>query len=414
MSPLLKESEAAREPIRNMRITFWGTQGSCQYFPKPNEIHDYNRLVALEIVQRIFQNLGQTFGDAGTESLSLSTDPAFRELLSGTADESTLRAYLEQRIGLPDPPVYGGETTCVEVETAEGTVIVLDGGSGIRHFARNRIAQWADRTERVLYVFGSHDHLDHRIGLPFCDICFANPHPFELRVFGHHEFLETLDERFGMFSQRVSEITYQDDPLDFRVMSAKFLGTELRNGDGSAGPADDPSFWTVHDISEPVRIGNTTVTAFEVYHGPKPCYAYKIEHGGASFVFCTDHEYRHGSDPDDPRQKASEIAEQRLIEQCQGVDAAYFDGQYFLDEYHGRAMPRGASFAVPRVDWGHSCIEDVVARARACGIKQTFIGHHDPDRQWLDRVQIDRRLREQSAGTGCHIELAKDRSVLDL
>ena len=63
-----------------------------------------------------------------------------------------------------------------------------------------------------------------------------------------------------------------------------------------------------HHLNEPIEIGATRITAFDVYHS-SPCLGYKIEHGGKKFVFCTDHELRHGPDPDDPKQKASEEAE---------------------------------------------------------------------------------------------------------
>ena len=76
-------------------------------------------------------------------------------------------------------------------------------------------------------------------------------------------------------------------------------------------------------------------------------------------------------------------------------------------------MP-GSSFMVSRMDWGHSCIEDVVERAHKAGVKRCYIGHHDPDRSWRDRSQIDEDLRKESAGTSCHVELANDRYVLDL
>ena len=57
-----------------------------------------------------------------------------------------------------------------------------------------------------------------------------------------------------------------------------------------------------------------TVTMFEVFH-PAPCLAYRIEHGGKVFVFCTDHELLRGDDESDPRQVESRAAEQRLEEE---------------------------------------------------------------------------------------------------
>jgi hypothetical protein len=166
-------------------------------------------------------------------------------------------------------------------------------------------------------------------------------------------------------------------------------------------------------MGEPVRVGNTTVTAFEVYHGVTDCLGYKIRHGDVSFVFCTDHELRHGDDPTDPRQAKSSAAEATLVEQCGDADLGYFDGQYFRSEYEGL---RGIGLTPPvsRVGWGHGCIEDVIARARKCRVKHTLIGHHDPERQWDARVHLDRELARLCEGEPNRIELAKQGAVVNL
>ncbi len=167
-----------------------------------------------------------------------------------------------------------------------------------------------------------------------------------------------------------------------------------------------------HDIHEPIKIGNTTIQAFEVFH-PDPCLAYRIEHGGKTFVFCTDHELRRGPDPEDPLQIASLEAEQRLIDQCMDVDVLYRDGQYLQIEYDGH-QGIGSPFGVSRMDWGHSCIEDVMAMAEQCRVKETYIGHHDPNRTWAEKNWIDETLARRSEQTGLKFEMAQAETVIDL
>ena len=179
-----------------------------------------------------------------------------------------------------------------------------------------------------------------------------------------------------------------------------------------AGPRPAPP-WQVRSVSEPVCIGKTTVTAFNVYHAATECLAYQVCHGNAKFIFCTDHELRHGDNPADPSQQKSLAAEERLAAHSQGADVAYFDGQYFLNEYRGLA-PIGNSPATSRLDWGHSCVEDCLVRARRFGVKQTYIGHHDPERHWDERVKIDRRLADDSHVNHCQIALARAGQVIDL
>jgi phosphoribosyl 1,2-cyclic phosphodiesterase len=395
-------------PIRNLRITFWGTQGSVQHFPGPDAIQRFSDQIAVGMVQRVLEDI--TARTSAGDGQGVTAE----ELLGGPPSPATIQAYY-QRLGRDRPDVYGGETTCTEIETSDGYVIVIDGGSGIRQFAKHRVRAWAGRADRTLYIFGTHDHLDHRIGLPFSDICFVKPDSYHLNVYGNSRFLSALDDRFGVFSKTITKWTYLDDPLDYRMIPATFSAVEFRNFQNADPQAKEEPPWEVRDINQPVRIGRTTITPFEIYHSATPCLAYKFEHGGVTFVFCTDHELRHGDDPADPRQIASDEAERRIRSHCQGIEAAYFDGQYLLDEYYGRRGAGSSSLlAVPRIDWGHTCIEDVVERSKACAIQRTFIGHHDPDREWMDRVHIDEQLRRECAGTGIQIELAKDRYTFDL
>ena len=69
---------------------------------------------------------------------------------------------------------------------------------------------------------------------------------------------------------------------------------------------------------------------------------------------------------------------------------------------------------VSRLDWGHSCIEDVLEMATRCNVKRTYVGHHDPNRDWSERNWIDDILRRKSEQTGLYFELARAETVLDL
>jgi phosphoribosyl 1,2-cyclic phosphodiesterase len=331
------------------------------------------------------------------------------DLLNGPPTQINIEAY-QRQIGLPAIPFYGGETTCVQVDTADGNVIILDAGSGIRRASLELVRRWQNRSDRTLYLFGSHEHLDHRSGLTFARFCYVGDNPFTLRIYGSQQFLFALDQHYGLFSRVITDMTYVDDPIDFHHMPARFIGTEFRIATANAQPRQ--KHWEVRDIG-PIRIGNTTVTPFEVYHGIACCLAYKIEHGGKSFVFCTDHELRRGEDENNPRQKRSREAEQVLRRHCMNADLAYMDGQYFLEEYLGH-KGIGDFPPVKRVDWGHGCVEDIVDRAVACNIRRTLVGHHDPERSWPERHEMDRNLAKLSAGKPNQLQLADSDLVIEL
>lgn len=370
-------------------------------FPMNNEVAEYQRLTALELLRKVLVDV-QDHSKNGSGC-------KVEDLLGGPLNNETLDTY-QRKLGNADLPTYGGDTTCISIETGDGDLIVIDGGSGIRNCSKFFTNRWPADTPRQIAIFGTHEHLDHRSGLPFSQFCFVRP-PFHVNIFGSYQFLYALDERYGIFTHRVGNSTHLDDPIDYRVMAASFTGTELRNFDLPLRPPDPP--WAVRDVKEPYQLNKTTVRAFDVYHGTVRCLAYKIQHGSASFVFCTDHELRHGANAGDERQLQSQRADTLLTENCMDVDAAYFDGQYYRSEYDGKSSV-GMVQATSRVDWGHGCIEDVVDRARKCHIKRTLIGHHDPERTWMARMEMDAFLAEQCKGQPFQIELAKSEYVLDL
>jgi ribonuclease BN (tRNA processing enzyme) len=98
---------------------------------------------------------------------------------------------------------------------------------------------------------------------------------------------------------------------------------------------------------------------------------------------------------------------------AQGADVLYRDGQYLRSEYDGH-LGIGNSAAVPRLDWGHSCIEDVEEMAVDCGVKQTYIGHHDPNRNWNESNWIDESLARRSQDRDQKVELARAETQIDL
>jgi hypothetical protein len=293
-------------------------------------------------------------------------------------------------------------------------------GSGLRECSSHLLRKWADRKVRVLHLFGSHEHLDHRSGLPFAGFCYARANPFSLNVYSTRAVLKTLDDRYGIFSKEIKPTAHADDPVDYRMMASTFNGVELRRGPAEDLPPEagvtfeEPDLpWRVHDIGQSIRIGRTTISAFEVYHGITDCLAFVIRHGDVKFVFCTDHELRHGTDPTEPNQARSLAADTRLNEHCQNADVGYFDGQYFRAEYVGL---RGIGLTPPvsRVGWGHGCVEDIIARSRKCKIKRTLIGHHDPERHWDERLRLDHELARMSKGQDYQIELAKQGAMIDI
>jgi phosphoribosyl 1,2-cyclic phosphodiesterase len=388
-------------PVASLRIHVYGTQGSGSVFPSREERQAIRRRSEVALLERVFADLTAHADGAGR------IDARVEDILGGPVSLQTLRAYAD-RFDVPEPRVYGGWTTCVRLETADGHDIVFDCGSGFRNCAHDLQAKWGPRSERHLHLFGSHSHLDHTEGFDQAAVCFDPRN--HLHIYGNHQFLRALDFHLGIFSRQVaSSVQGVQTPIFYGVMPARFQAWVIGEPPtDSTGPSLHAS---VQPLDEPIRLGGTTITAFEVFH-PAPCLGYRVEHAGRVFVFCTDHELWHGA-PDSDAYARSRDAEARVVAHATGADLLYRDGQYLRAEYDG-LMGIGGSGAIPRAGWGHSCIEDVIEMAVACRVRRTLIGHHDPNRDWSERNWLDESMLRRTSQVDAQFEFARAETVIDL
>jgi phosphoribosyl 1,2-cyclic phosphodiesterase len=390
-------------PATALRIHIYGTQGSGSIFPSRAERRAFQRQSDQQLLRLVFEDLERWIGPGRRG------DVAIEDILGGPLEPRTIAAYRD-RFDVPEPRVYGGWTTCVRVETGDGCDLVFDCGSGFRPCAADLQAKWADRPERHLHLFGSHSHLDHTEGFDQAAVCFDPRN--HLHIYGNRQFLRALDFNLGIFSRQVEEkVQGVQTPIFFGVMPARFHACVIGAGTPEDADAQAALHAAVHGLETPIRIGATTITAFEVWH-PAPCLAYRVEHAGRVLVFCTDHELYHG-DPGDPNHDVSRAAESRLIGYTRGADVLYRDGQYLRAEYDG-LKGIGTSAPIPRAGWGHSCIEDVIEMAGACGVRHTVIGHHDPNRDWSERNWLDESMARRGSAGQPRVEFARAETVIDL
>lgn len=391
--------------IKNFRIRFYGIQGSGSTFPAKHETEALHELTECELLEKVFQDIAGRMDDDNR------LDTTLTDYLGGPVNRKTLRQY-RKRFDVPSPRIYGGWTTCVHIETADGYDIVLDCGSGFRNCAKDLQSKWGDSPKRDLYIFGSHSHFDHTEGFDQAAVCFDPRN--RLHILANYQYLHSLNSYLGIFSRFVPEdVLGLQTPINFSNMPAKFRGTELRDmADPVLTAQKKPEHWDLHDIRQTIRLGKTEITPFRVYH-PAPCLAYKIQRNGKTFIYCTDHERRHGKDPEHAGQLESEAAEARLVHHARDADVMYRDGQYLRSEYDG-LTGIGSSTPVSRIDWGHSCIEDVEEMALNCRVRHTYIGHHDPNREWSEKNWIDEALSRSSKNREEKIELAQAGTIIDL
>jgi phosphoribosyl 1,2-cyclic phosphodiesterase len=262
----------------------------------------------------------------------------------------------------PETVRYGGNTSCVEVRLADGTLLVLDAGTGIRPLGLSL----AEHTEPI-HLLLTHLHLDHLEGLGFFMPIWDRKH--EVHIYGPPSPVRSLDERIA------------------RYFSPPLFPIDL---------SDIPGHIVFHDVQdEPFEIGGAHIEAGYVQH-PGPTLAYRVEGDGAVFAYIPDHEPALGADLADlPPDWVSgtQVADR--------ADVLFHDSQYFEAEYAERA------------GWGHSSVADAVAFARLARVERLVLFHHDPLHTDADLERLAARARELWAGREAP-ELAREGTVVEL
>jgi phosphoribosyl 1,2-cyclic phosphodiesterase len=227
----------------------------------------------------------------------------------------------------PETARYGGNTSCVEVRGADGTVLVLDAGTGIRRLGM-KLNGSLHRVDLLL----THLHMDHLQGLGFFDPLFDPA--IELHIWGPASTTLNLWNRLS------------------RYLSPPLFPVHLR--DLTVPPI-------LHDVPcGDFQLGEFNISSMLICH-PGPTVGYRIASQGAVFTYLPDHEPALG------------VKEFPLREDwtsgyalAAGADLLIHDAQYTADEY-----PK-------RVGWGHSSLPHAVAFAALAGVKRLVPFHHDP------------------------------------
>lgn len=277
----------------------------------------------------------------------------------------------------PDTVVYGGNTTCHEIRTSSGDLIILDGGSGIRQLGNELLANLPVQC----HIFITHTHWDHIQGLPFFLPLFIKGN--DVDIYGSFDPVYMKDLR--------SILSGQMEYCYFPVRECELAATiEYHN---------------IHE-GETVQIGSATVTPILTNH-PVLNFGYKIIDNGKSFFFTGDYEPPINIyDPEDEEyagyQQLVDEQQQVLIDFVKDVDVMIADSQYTLAEYPTKK------------GWGHGTFDGNVELARLANIKEFYFTHHDPMRtdKQLDEIFAQLMAQENLPATNFH--LAKEGTIIQL
>ena len=242
----------------------------------------------------------------------------------------------------PDTARYGGNTSCVAVRGREGTVVVLDAGTGIRS-----MAETIDASVRRVDVLLTHLHMDHIQGLGFFAPLYRPD--IDVHIWGPMSTQLTLRARL---------MRYLSPPL-FPV-----------------GIRELPCRLHLHEVGDTeAEIGEFHVASSRVCH-PGPTVGYRItDSAGKVVTYLPDHEPALGAltFPALPREWTSggQLAADS--------DLLIHDSQYSVHEYPGH------------VGWGHSSLRHMLDFGSLVEARHLVPFHHDPGHTDLD---LDRLMQE--------------------
>lgn len=235
----------------------------------------------------------------------------------------------------------GGNTACVEV-CAGSTRIILDAGTGLRVLGDERMAGGPRHSTILL----SHLHWDHVAGLPFFTPLYVPGYRVEIAS-GPNGVMPLDASIRALFRAPFF-------PVDYAELSSQLSTRELAP-------------------SERFTIGDITITMARLNH-PDPVYGFRLEHAGHAIVYATDTEHFACVDPTLKRLAA-------------GADILIYDAQYTPEEYPSR------------VGWGHSTWQAGAELARAAGVPQLVLFHHDPTRTDAQLAALEATARANLPGT---------------
>ncbi|HEX2815157.1 MAG TPA: MBL fold metallo-hydrolase [Phenylobacterium sp.] len=309
-----------------MLVRFWGTRGSLPVAQKAGAIQ-------AKIAQALLAADGRSF-----------------------ADEAEAAAFAEANLPFSTYGAYGGATSCVEIEGADGAFIVCDMGSGLREFGIDAFRRCAAGHPATFHFFMSHMHWDHIMGFPFFGPAF-DPGATIVIHSGHPDTEQAL-------RRQQEEISF---PVPFDWLKATFR-------------------FVTHQMGETFDAAGLAVTLIRQHHS-HDSYGYHFARDGRSVIYSTDSEHKLDN-------MESEAAFEAFFT---GADLVICDTMYSL----------GDSVSL-KADWGHSSNIVAVDLCHAAGVKQLALFHHEP-------TYTDEDIARMHAETVRYEELVRaDRPALDV
>ena len=272
-------------------------------------------------------------------------------------------------IATPGPGTnhFGGNTSCVELTTASGDLLIFDCGTGARGLAAELMARGKQAIKANILL--GHTHWDHIQGFPFFSPAFVNGN--SVAIYGPE------GSRSPLHDVLAGQMEYTYFPIDLNQL---------------------PATITYHDLTEGIHTIGGARVATQFLNHPAMTVGYRVEVDGVAMVYLVDHEpfsdelWRAGAEPgliesilhDGDRRHARFMAD---------ADLVIHDAQYTPEEYPSKKT------------WGHSTYDYVVQIAAAARVRRVALTHHDPGHDDPFIAEIERKARSLALQRGTGLDV---------
>jgi phosphoribosyl 1,2-cyclic phosphodiesterase len=271
---------------------------------------------------------------------------------------------------------YGGNTSCVEVR-ADGEIIILDAGTGIRLLGLALDKEFGARSMKLTLLI-THTHWDHIQGLPFFSPAYNQKNL--IRLLGYE------GARAGLAKILAGQMETPFFPVSLRELPSHLAIEELKEMEFPIGKVEVRSKFANH---------------------PGICAGYRLFTSSGSVAYFPDNEpyellklqlaSRDGINEEEARDFAT-AERAKMVEFLQGCDVAILDTQYNDEEY------------AQHIGWGHSSISSVVSLALDADVGKLLLFHHDPnhDDQMIDKMVEHAHALVAKSGKPLEVEGARE------
>jgi phosphoribosyl 1,2-cyclic phosphodiesterase len=240
---------------------------------------------------------------------------------------------------------YGGNTPCVELRTSDGSLLILDAGTGVRPLGRVLFREAFAKGEGEAFFLLSHTHWDHIQGFPFFGPAFVKGNRF-------HIYAPKQDTELRAI---FVELTYEPYfPVPLRMMGGSFGFHEVQAGDQ-------------------FQCGSANITCIALHH-PWRVIGYRIEDNGVVIAYFPNTA---------PHEKGGQGLSEALVQGAKDADLLIFDTT--ISEQQKDAP------------WsGHSTARQALAVAQAAQVKRLALFHYNPEERDAQLDALLTKLRKET------------------